>query len=107
MGSVPRWQLGLGALLRMDLGWLRALGMGALSLRALDVVRQFLVVVAGTGVGRGILPSVLAARICVVLRIRRIRCWFRLGGLWLVAHRALRPLLTVLGWLWRPVRRSG
>ena len=37
------------------------MGMGAVSLWALDVLRQFVGVVAGTGVGSGILSSVLVA----------------------------------------------
>ena len=69
----------------------RALGLGALSLRALDVVRQFVGVVAGTGVGWRLLSSVLGAGVCVVLRIRRwlglrFRFWVgRMGQLRLVA----------------------
>ena len=43
--------------------------MGALSLRALDVVRRRVGMVAGTSVGCGILSSVLVAGVCVVLRL--------------------------------------
>ena len=67
--------------------------MGSVSLRALDVVRQLVGVVAGTGVGRRILSSVLGAGVRLILRIRRrLGIWFwlgRLGRLWMVAHRAL------------------
>ena len=95
LGSLSKWRLDLGALLRLDVGWLRAVGLGALSLRALDVVRQFMGVVAGTGVGRGFLSSVLGSGIRVVLWIRRwlglgLRLWLgRMGRLRLAAARAL------------------
>ena len=92
LGSVPRRQLGLGALLRLDLGWLRAMGLGAVSLWPLDVVWRFVGMVAGTGVGRGLLSSVLGAGLCFVLRIRR-RIWIR-----------LRSWVGRMGWFWLAAR---
>ncbi len=83
----------LGAVLRVDLGGLRALGLGALSLRAVDVVWRGVGVVAGTGVGSGILSSVLGSGLCFVLWIRRwVGIWFwmgRMGRLWMAADWAL------------------
>src|SRR5579872_1414846 len=93
LGPVSRRQLGLGALLRLDLGGLRALGMGSIPLRSLAMVERRLGMVAGTGVGCGILSSVLGAGVRFVLWLRRwlgIRFWLgRLGRVRLAATRAL------------------
>ncbi len=86
--------------------------MGALSLWALDVVREFVGVVAGTGMGRGILSSVLGAGVCVVLWIRRrVGLWigFGWGGWggfgWLPIGPCDR-FFPWWGWIWRTVRRG-
>src|SRR5271157_1613290 len=90
----------------MDLGRLRALGLGAISLRTLVLVRQLVGLVAGSGVG--LVPSVLGSCLRVVLG-RRLRVWLGLGWLGrlrLAPDRALRLVPSVVGWIPRPVWRG-
>jgi hypothetical protein len=89
----------------MDVGRQRAVGLGALSLWTLDVVRQCVGVVAGTGVGRRVLPSVLGAGVCVVLWLGLgLRFW--LGRVWLAADRSLRLFPSLVGRISRALRRG-
>jgi len=69
------------------------LGLGALSLRTLDAVRQFMGMVARTGMGRRLLSSAVGAGVCFILRVGRwLGFWSGLRGMgWirLVAHRTV------------------
>src|SRR6185437_8210 len=88
LGAVSRRTLGLRTLLGMDMGFLRALGMGPLPLRTMVPIRRSMGVVAGSGWSwlrlRVSLPAHLGACLCFLLRIRRrgwIRSWLWLGGM--------------------------
>src|SRR6185437_13570496 len=102
LDSVPRWPLGLGALLGVDVGFLRALGMGSLPLRTLVPVWRFVGVVARSGWSRLrlwlSLSAYLGACLRLLLRIRR-RCWIRIwlwfGGM--ASHWPLRSFLPMVG----------
>src|ERR1700684_70210 len=89
------------------------MGLGSLSLWTLDVVRRRVGMVAWSGVGRGLLPSVLGAGLCIFLWIRRrIRIWLRsrmgrMGRFWLAADWSLRSLLSMVGGIRWPVRLCG
>src|SRR5437762_13674901 len=93
--------MGLGALLGLDVGFLRALGVGALSLRALVRLSRSLGVVARTGCAR--VSSRIRARLCFFpgLWVRGaqlvLRSWFRLRAYGLAACRSVRLLSSLVG----------
>jgi hypothetical protein len=104
MGTVQQWELGLGAVLRLDVGLVRALGLGALSLWSLVPLWKPVDVVAGTGYA--VLSADLGASLRVLPRIRGRRVWRRLWiRVWedrLASRWALRSILSVV---WpRPIR---
>src|ERR1017187_10467749 len=93
----------------MDVGFVRSLGLGAVSLRSLDDVQRSVGLVARSGLRISVLPSDLGAGLCFVLWIWRwfriwIRLWFqglhRLASAWTV-----RPFPSLVGRVWRAPRR--
>jgi hypothetical protein len=108
LDSVPRWPLGLGALLGVDVGFLRALGMGSIPLRTLVPVWRFVGVVARSGWSRLwlSLSAYLGACLRLLLRIRRRGwIWFWLGRM--ASHRPLRSFLPVVGRISRTLHVRG
>src|SRR5579863_854950 len=92
------------------MGWLRALGLGALPLWPLDVLRQRLGLVAWTAVRRRVLPSILVAGVCIVLGLGRwlgFRIWLRwMGRLRLAPDRTLRLFPSLVGRISRALRHG-
>src|SRR5882724_1406455 len=84
--------------------------MGALPLWPLDVLRQFVGLVAWADLWRRILPSVLVAGVCIVLWLGWriwLRLWLRwLGRLRLASDRAVRLFPSLVGRISRALRRS-
>src|SRR5271167_2813703 len=81
----------------MDLGLLRALGLGALSLRPLVLLWQLLGVVARACLRR--LASPVGSGLCVLLWFWIWRRWLRLWVRWIqwvAADRSSRPLLSLV-----------
>src|ERR1700739_3411025 len=79
VGSISNRKMGLAALLRMDVGQLRAMGLGSISLWSLVLLWKQLVLVAWTGLCE--LPSGVVSGICIL-------CWLRLPcRLWFRFHR--------------------
>ncbi len=83
------------------MGFLRALGLGSISLRSLVCSQRFVVLVAWSSVCVPSLLSSLGTRIRVILRVQS---WRRVGGLWfrphwLVADRTSGRFLSVV---WTP-----
>src|SRR6185312_330219 len=102
LDAVSRRTLGLGTLLGLDVGFLRALGMGALPLRTLVPVRRIMGLVAGSGWSRLwlwlSLPADLGACLRLLFRIRWrswIRIWLWFGGM--ASHWPVRSILPVVG----------
>src|SRR5258708_37588899 len=108
LGAIPRRTLGLRALLWMDMGFLRTLGLGAVSLWTLVRLWRELGLVAGPGLcrirtdlgpGLRVLLWVWRWRLGIEPRVR-IRGRFRKCGL--AALRPRRPVLPLV----RPGRGS-
>src|ERR1035441_1295001 len=92
----------------MDVGFVRSLGLGAVSLRALDDVQRSVGLVARSGLRISVLPSDLGAGLCFLLWIWRwfriwIRLWFR-GLDWLASAWTMRPFPSLVGRGWRALR---
>src|SRR5437868_644949 len=68
LGSLPRRAMGVRTLLRLDVGFCRTMGVGAVSLWTLVCLQQFMVLVAGPGVWR--ISPYLGSSVRVILWIR-------------------------------------
>src|SRR4051812_4642439 len=73
LGAVSRRSLGVGAGMGLDMGFVRTLGMGSVSLRSLVRLQQFMGMVARSGVRLSAVPAGMGARL-------RILLWFRRRG---------------------------
>src|SRR5580765_1949163 len=75
LGAISDRKMGLGAILRLDMGFLRTMGLGAISLWQVVLLRQQLVLVAWTSLCR-LSPAVVSG-ICLLRRLWTPR-WLRL-----------------------------
>src|ERR1017187_10443340 len=102
LGSLPVRSLGLRRLVWLDLGQLRPLGLGSLSLRPLVPRRLRLGLVPRFDH----LPPLLVARASRLLRVWRWWIWYRVRfwQRWLVSPGAVRGLPPLVGTrlLWQP-----
>src|SRR6266550_6305673 len=96
MGALPRRPLGMGAILGLDVGFIRALGLGSLSLRPLVPLQRFVGVVARASVRASLLPSDLVAGVRFFLRVRQRRLWLRFRICGMAADRPLRSVLPLV-----------
>src|SRR5438067_8583354 len=89
----------------MDVGFLRTVGLGSLSLWSLAVLQRRLVLVAGSGLFR--LSAHMGTCLGVVFWLRiwqpAFRLWLRVRFwiYWLASDWTLRSFLPVVGRLWR------
>src|ERR1035441_5391129 len=89
----------------MDVGFVRSLGLGAVSLRSLDDVQRSVGLVARSGLRISVLPSDLGAGLCFLLWIWRwFRIWIR-GLDWLASAWTMLPFPSLVGRVWRTLRR--
>src|SRR5580765_7151976 len=79
LGAISDRKMGLGTILRLDMGFLRTMGMGAVSLWPVVLLRQQLVLVAWTSLC-GLSSSVVSS-VCLLCRL-----WTPLR-LWVWIHR--------------------